>query len=233
MRKGPNVKTRARTRLGDNLRRMIEAEIVSGQLSPGSRLEESGLAQRFAVSRTPVREALAQLASTGLVEIRPHQGAVVAAMTVQRMMEMFEVMAHLEALCATLAARRATAEERERLIEAHNTCKQLAEEDDPDRYYSQNKLLHELIYAGSHNHFLEENTRAIRNRVSPYRRMSLRQPGRLATSWKEHDAVVAAIMDGDGKRAGAAMQAHVTVQADVFADLISALPPAYIQAGTG
>ncbi len=227
------MKTRPKIRLADDLRQILEAEIVSGQLVPGSRLEEAGLAQRFAVSRTPVREALVQLASIGLVEIRPHQGAVVAAMTVQRMMEMFEVMAHLEALCAKLAARRATPAERERLRNVHALCKQLAEEGDPDRYYDQNKLFHELIYAGSHNRFLEENTQAIRNRVSPYRRMQLRQPGRLATSWEEHDAVVAAIMDGDGERAGAAMESHVTVQGDVFTDLISLLPPAYIQAGTG
>jgi DNA-binding GntR family transcriptional regulator len=227
------MRNQPKTRLADELRRAIEAEIVSGQLAPSSRLEEATLAQRFKVSRTPVREALMQLASIGLVEIRPHQGAVVAAMTIQRMMEMFEVMAHLEALCAKLAARRATRPERERLRHVHALCKQLVEAGDPDRYYDQNKLLHELIYAGSHNRFLEENTRAIRNRVSPYRRMTLRQPGRLATSWKEHDAVVAAIMDGDGERAAAAMEAHVAVQSDVFTDLISSLPPAYVQLQTG
>ncbi len=88
----------------------IEDEIVTRQLPPGTRLDEVELAQRFAVSRTPIREALIQLASAGLVELRPRRGAIVAQISPQRLMEMFDVMAELEALCGRLAARRITPE---------------------------------------------------------------------------------------------------------------------------
>ena len=106
----------------DQLRDLIEEDIASGRLPPGSRLEESALAERFNVSRTPVREALAQLASAGLVEMRPRQGAVVAVLSLDNIIEMFEVMADLEALCAELCARRMTPEEQARLQAAHERC---------------------------------------------------------------------------------------------------------------
>lgn len=221
-------------RLADQLRRTIEAEIVSGQRPPGSRIEEAALAARFGVSRTPVREALMQLASIGFVAVRPHQGAVVARMTVQGMMEMFEVMAELEALSAALAARRMTDPERRALQEVHEACRALVEAAEPERYYDENKRFHERIYAGSHNRFLEQNTKAIRNRVSPYRRLQLRLHGRLRRSWEEHDAVVRAILEGDGEAARRAMQGHVTIQGSNFTDFIASLPPAYLDAtGTG
>ena len=97
----PCIETRT-----DRLVRALSDEIVAGRLGPGARLDEQSLADRFGLSRTPVREALGQLAAIGLVEKRPHRGVVVAAFTVERMMHMFEVMAELEALCARLAARR-------------------------------------------------------------------------------------------------------------------------------
>ncbi|MCG8359901.1 MAG: GntR family transcriptional regulator, partial [Kiloniellales bacterium] len=95
------MKNRTHTvRRADELRQDLEAEIFAGRLAPGQRLDESKLAARFGVSRTPVREALLQLASIGLVEMRPRQGAVVAAVTIRRLLQMFEVMAELEAFCA-------------------------------------------------------------------------------------------------------------------------------------
>ena len=83
-------------RLADDLYRRLEEEIFAGELAPGCRLDETKLAGRFGVSRTPVREALLQLASSGLIELRPRQGAVVAKITVQELLQMFEVMAELD-----------------------------------------------------------------------------------------------------------------------------------------
>ncbi len=89
---------------------------MRGVLEPGSALDETELARRFDVSRTPVREAIRQLAASGLVEVRAHRGAVVARPSDERLVGMFEAMAELEALCAGLAAERMTATER-RLLE--------------------------------------------------------------------------------------------------------------------
>ena len=88
------------------LRDEIENSILSNEFLPGERLDETVLATRFGVSRTPVREALMQLDAIGLIEIRPRRGAVVIDPGPHRVYEMFEVMAELEGLAGSLAARR-------------------------------------------------------------------------------------------------------------------------------
>ena len=224
------VKNRTHTvRRADELRQDLEAEIFAGRLAPGQRLDESKLAARFGVSRTPVREALLQLASIGLVEMRPRQGAVVAAVTIRRLLQMFEVMAELEAFCARLAARRMTPEERRVLEASHRACAEQAERGETDAYYEANRCFHEALYAGAHNRYLEDSTSALRNRLSPYRRFQLNQPGRIKRSLAEHDAVVRAVLAGDPDAAAEAMRDHVAVQGEVFTDLLAALPPDYVQ----
>src|SRR5947209_20309947 len=88
----------------DRVRRQIADQIISGALRPGQELDEKKLADAFNVSRTPVREALRQLAAASLVEWRPHQSAVVAKMTPSQLVEMFEVIADLGRFCGRLAA---------------------------------------------------------------------------------------------------------------------------------
>src|SRR4030095_9786100 len=99
----------------EELRLQLADEIVRGALAPGAPLDETDIARRFNVSRTPVREALRQLAASGLVEARAHRGAVVARPSLDRLNGMFEAMAELEALCAGLAAERMPAVARARL----------------------------------------------------------------------------------------------------------------------
>ncbi len=218
--------------LARDLRDRLEGEILSGQRPPGSRLDESKLAQHFGVSRTPVREALRELAAADLVVLRPRQGAVVATVTVTQLLHMFEVMAELESFCAKLAARRMSAEERDQLLQVHEDCRELAEKGEAHAYYDANRRFHEVIYAGTHNTYLEETTRNMRNRLQPYRRFQLHHPGRTMKSWKEHRAVIDAILDGNAEAAATAMSHHVTIQGDVFTDLISALPESYVHAMT-
>ena len=92
----------------EELRLQLADEIVRGALAPGAALDETEIARRFSVSRTPVREAMRQLAASGLVDARAHRGAVVARPSLERLTGMFEAMAELEALCAGLAAERMT-----------------------------------------------------------------------------------------------------------------------------
>ena len=208
----------------DEIVHALEADIIAGRLAPSERLSEPALARRFRASRTPVREALRYLAWSGLIEMQPRRGAVVAGMPIPRMVQMFEVMAELEGLCARLATRRMTAAERNALLALHDECARAVQAGDSDAYYRMNRRFHEAIYAGAHNPFLKETTSAIRNRVSVYRRYQLRQPGRLAQSLTEHDAVLKAMCAGDGAHAESLMRAHISIQGDLFADFISALP---------
>jgi DNA-binding transcriptional regulator YhcF (GntR family) len=101
-----SVPERKATTRSEHVRELIEEGIATGKFPPGMRLDEVELAQRFDVSRTPLREALFQLASAGIVEMQPRRGTVVAEVSPHRMVEMFEVMGELEAMCGRLAARR-------------------------------------------------------------------------------------------------------------------------------
>lgn len=209
---------------------VLEQEIVTGILQPGTRLDETLLAERFNVSRTPVREALMRLAAGGLVEIRPRRGAVVATISLKDLMDMFEVMANLEAVCARLAARRITAEEKLQLAATHAACDALSRTNHYDEYYRQNMVLHDLIYSASHNTYLEKQTRDLRLRLSPHRRLQIRNPGRMKMSSGEHGDLVAAILNGDADLAEQLTRDHVSIQGERFTDFLSALPAHYIQA---
>lgn len=214
-----NTKSRS-----ENLRDAIEEMIAVGTYAPGQHLDETELAATFGVSRTPIRETLIGLASRGLVVIRPRRGAVVAEFGPQQLVEMFEVMSELEACCSRLAARRMTPAEQASLLAAHAACNAARDSHEADEYYYKNEAFHEAIYAGSHNQFLIDQTRALYRRLRPYRRLQLRVRDRIANSYSEHDAVVAAILAGDGEKAAQLTREHVMIQGQRFADLMASLP---------
>jgi DNA-binding GntR family transcriptional regulator len=198
-----------RKTLADEIRLQLADEIVRGALSPGATLDETELARRFHVSRTPVREAIRQLAVSGLIETRPHRGSVVARPDAHQLTGMFEAMAELEALCAGYAAERMTAPERQALAASHEDLRALIAKGDPQRYHEINEAFHSTIYAGAHNSYLAELTQATRVRVQPFRRAQFRNLGRLAKSHVEHDRVVIAIDRGDRDGATRAMRDHI------------------------
>ena len=204
---------------------MAEA-ILSGEFAPGYRLDEQLLAQRYDVSRTPVREALRQLAATGLIDVRPRRGAVVRQVTPVELEELFVAMAELEATCARLAAMSMAPTERRRLQMLHGRMKQLARADDAKAFADDNHLLHSMIYAGAHNQVLADLTAALRRRLSPFRRAQFNLEGRPSRSFEEHDRVVAAIVRGDAEGAHAAMLHHVTLVEQSYEELCAsqALP---------
>ena len=164
-----------------------------------------------------------QLAASGLVVSRPRRGTIVAAPSAEQVVEMFEVMAELEGVAGKLAARRADEEDRDRLLKAHEACRIAVAASDPDSYYYRNELFHDAVYLGSHNQFLLEQCGALRRRLKPYRRLQLRFPGRLGTSFAEHEFVVRAILDRNPNEAHTLLRSHVIVQGDRFADLIASI----------
>jgi DNA-binding GntR family transcriptional regulator len=198
-----------RRTLADELRHQLADQIMCGALAPGTALDETELARRFAVSRTPVREAIRLLAASGLVEARPHRAAVVARPSHQRLIGMFEAMAELEALCAGFSAERMSGNERHALEAAHEELRALVHGGDPQRYHESNEAFHGALYAGAHNAYLAELTLTTRLRVAPFRRAQFRNLGRLAKSHVEHDRVVEAVLRGERARAAEAMRAHI------------------------
>ena len=211
------------TRLSETMREDLEEAIATGQLLPGTHLDETELAQRYGVSRTPIREAISQLAGEGLVLQRPRRGAVVANLSPQRLLEMFEVMAELEGMCARLAARRVNDDDVARLDKAHQDCATAVEAHDVDGYFYANERFHQAIFAAAGNQFLQEQALVLQKRLRPYRRLQLRVRNRLQRSFEEHRGVLQAITTGDSLVAAQAATAHVAVQGERFTDLLASL----------
>lgn len=212
----------------ERLRLTLEKDIFLLRLKPGDKLDEAGLARRFGTSRTPVREALRQLAAAGLVEIRAHRGAEVSRLSIPQLLEMFEFMSVLEGICARFAAERATADEIAAIRQAHERCRSYAEAADADGFYSANTAFHEAIYSASHNGYGAQQTMFLRNRLAPYRRFQLRRNNRPLESFREHGEILEAIVAGDGLRAERATRSHIDVQGSNFATLVSSVPPEYL-----
>jgi DNA-binding GntR family transcriptional regulator len=206
--------------LSEQLLEAIEERIVTGEYPPGARLDEVELAEAFGVSRTPIREALIRLAAVRMIEKMPRKGWVVAPFSPRRLMEMFELMAELEALCARFATTRATPFQLQRLLAAHDACRNVK---DPDEYYRLNEVFHQTLYEASGNEFLIEQTREMQRRARPYRRLQLRAPTRIGQSFTEHQEIVAAIQSRDGDLAAETLRQHVMLQGERFANLVKSV----------
>lgn len=203
------------------LRDQLEQEIVTNLLRPGERLDEQSLASRFGVSRTPIREALMQLASSGLVELQPRRGAFVATLSLKGVLERFETMAALEGMCGALAARRIGEPERRELLDLHAACAVEASGGDADAYYYANEQFHRMLYRAAHNGYLAEQTRQLGDRLKPYRRLQLRARRRVATSLAEHQRIVDAILAGDAATAEQVLKDHILIQGERLTDFIA------------
>jgi DNA-binding GntR family transcriptional regulator len=200
----------------ERLAEQVANAILTGEFIPGARLDEQQLAQRFGVSRTPVREALRQLATSGLIDLRPRRGALVASVTPDELETMFVAMAEMEASCARLSALRMTPLERRRLQALQESMASLVRDGDPDAYADANQTFHLTIYAGAHNSVIADFTAGLRRRLAPFRRAQFKTLGRLPRSHAEHGTVVQAIMTGDAAAAHASMLHHVSLVEDAF-----------------
>jgi len=214
------------SRRADGVAEELENLIVTGELADGERLDEARLSERFGVSRTPVREALQKLAAAGFATQSPNRGTFVHQPGIVELLEMFEVMAELEAACARFACRRLGASDLEALRSANATCRVSLERGCSDGYFADNETFHQLLYRLSGNTFLHEQTLRLHKRLRPYRRMQLRLRGRLAQSMAEHDAVIDALEAGDEDGAARALRDHVAVQGEKFRHLLASMKPA-------
>jgi DNA-binding GntR family transcriptional regulator len=203
----------------------LESDIKLGRLLPGQPLDERVLAERFGVSRTPVRAAVQQLAARGLIRVLPRQGLRVAQVSIAELREMFEVLAELEGACAKLAARRMDEPWRARLIEAAEHCRQAAEAGDPAAYEKGNTEFHAALYEGCRNRYLASQIREIRARTSLYTVSVFQLPGRMRQSAEDHLKILDAVIQGDWVAAQREMVDHISIGGVGFAEFISLLPP--------
>ena len=213
-------------RRADTIANELEQLIFSGEFADGDRLDEIKLASRFGVSRTPVREAFQKLSLSGLVEQLPRRGVFVRQPGPVELLEMFEVMAEIEAICGRLAARRISDAALETLQDANAKCQKAVENGDADTYYRENERFHHLIYKQSGNGFLEQEALRLHRRLKPFRRIQLRLRGRMKQSMAEHEAIMQALIGADPDGAAEALRNHVAVQGEKFHHLMASLKTA-------
>lgn len=198
--------------LGDQLRNQIADLIVSGTLQPGDKLDEQKLAERFGVSRTPVREALHHLASSGLVEMRPRRPAVVRRLSDIELADSFEALGELEALCARYSAERMTYAERLQLKNLVEQAGQVAAEDDAPAYRVLDAEFHNLIHVGSHNAGLLRLAKQIRMQTAPYSSAPYTISGyvpQVSVPHAQHCRIAEAILARNPDLAHASMIDHI------------------------
>lgn len=203
----------------DQIREALEEMIVEGRFADGDRLDEVRLAEHFQVSRTPLREAFQALAASGLVELRLRRGAFVRFPALDEVVEMFEVMAEIEALCGRQAVRRMTPEDHTAIESALIACELASASSDTEGYYRANRDFHLAIYRASGNRFLAAEAERLHRRLKPFRRLQLRMRGRMHESLAEHRAILNALTAGNPTLAADELRRHIAVQGERFNDL--------------
>lgn len=208
-------------RRADQIATDLEEAILSGDYQDGDRLDEARLAAEFSVSRTPLREALQKLSLSGLIERLPNRGVFVRQPGPVELVELFELMAELEASCARLSAMRISDEALEEMRLANASCRKAVENNSPDEYSVSNMQFHAILYREAGNRALAKETKRLVQRLRPYRRSQLQVRGRLLQSLHEHESIISALSSGNAEQASNAMREHVVVQGDKFHYLMS------------
>jgi DNA-binding GntR family transcriptional regulator len=186
---------------------LILEAIDSGVYRPGDRLVESELAERFGVSRTPVREALQRLETQSMLS-RDGRSLIVASLDHNQLAELYVVRTELEGLAARLAARHASDEE-------IRVLQDMAREDrtlmgDPQALSRANRRFHKQIHLASHNRFLVQQLDLVHRSMALLATTSFAAVGREEVALAEHDAIVAAIAAHDGDAAYATLKTHIS-----------------------
>ena len=199
----PTLPRTVKEQLADHLR----DEIVRGTFEPGERLRLEDVAARFDVSTMPVREALRDLESEGLVTIYPHRGAVVTELTAEDLQDIYDIRATLEAMATRLAVPRMTKDNCEEL--EHIVGQMDARLGHVATLVKLNHQFHSTLYATSGRRHLCELNRALRYRTQHYLHAYIDDLGSMAMAQGEHRAILEACQDGDAEKAAALVGEHV------------------------
>jgi DNA-binding GntR family transcriptional regulator len=181
----------------------IRGLIVSLELPPGAVIDERELMQRLGLGRTPVREALRQLAQEQLVEVFPRRGMFVTGVDVRDLARISEVRAALEPEAARLAAERATDEERDELADLGDQIKRGAD------LMGLDERIHRAIYACAHNHLLEKTLGEYYVLALRIWMIALDRAEALEDAVEAHRDLIQAIVVGNGDSAASLMRDHV------------------------
>ncbi len=202
------------TRKSIEIAEALEQAILAGEFVAGEVLNEPELAQRFDVSRTPVREALLNLSAGGIVDLQRGKGAVVVGISLDTLFEAYEALANSLGFACALAAERMTPLERAGLRDLIGAMRENVDEASRERYIELDEKLHDAILDGAKNSIVARQVQACKRRISAVRILSMRSHKTVSHIVPELERVVAAIEARDGSAARAALEAHVSVRGD-------------------
>ncbi len=206
----------------------VRGLILRGAYAPGSRLGEAELAEALGVSRTPVREALRQLAAEGLVELVPNKGARVVAWTPDELEQVFELRAQVEGFAAHQAALRATEDDVARLAElaAAHASATAARNRDLERIYDLNAAFHSRVAAAAGGASLQGVLGGLVHTVVLHRTLHTFDDAAMERSSRHHLEIVEAIRARDGLWAESVMRSHLlAARAELLGPRRIAPPP--------
>jgi DNA-binding GntR family transcriptional regulator len=189
------------------VRDTLRLAILSGRLVGGTRLVQADIAATLEVSTTPVREALRELASEGLIQFDPHRGAVVHEIDLDELREIYEIRMVLEPLAVRLAAARITDEQLERAAEL---VREMDATDDPGWWVERNWQFHSLIEQAAGSRRLGNVIKTVQNSATLYIAHAVQvHPARMKEGNAEHRALLVALRKHDGDKAAAILQKHL------------------------
>lgn len=187
--------------LREKILETIREAILKGQLKPGEKVAEPELAERFGISRTPIREAFRQLESEGYLTVIPRKGAVVTSLSERAVEEFYAIKSILEGYAARMAAKNLTARDIEKLEGINERLGQLAAEGDVKTFFRVHNEFHELFIKAAENEKLQELINQMMLKFNRLRLASLSLPGRMEISVQEHKKIIEAFKNQDGELA--------------------------------
>ena len=188
------IRERHRT-LREKILENIRDAIISGILPSGSRVSEPDLAERYGISRTPIREAMRQLESEGYLTVIPRKGAVVTSFSEKDVEEFYAIKSILEGYAARQACARLTTKDIDRLESINQRLSELAEQGDVKQFFKVHNDFHEVFIKAANNDKLRDMINTLVTRFQRLRLMSLSQPGRMLVSVQEHQKIIGAFKE--------------------------------------
>ena len=190
--------------------------IVSGKLAPGTRLVEMDLCRAFLRSRSPVREAIRILTAEGLIEPAGNRGVQVRRAEAEEILQTFSVIGTLEAMAGELAAERISEPQLRRIEEAHHRMVAAFQANDQTVYYHCNQLIHRAIWEAADNAVLLQELERLNAWVRPYRFAVNNRLESWRKSVADHNRIMVALLNRDGRRLGQILRLHLPSKAEVL-----------------
>lgn len=187
----------------------LKIGILTGRISPGTRLLEVQLAESMGVSRTPIREAIKRLEKDGLVNIEPRHGAYASRVSIDDMVEILEVRELMESMAAQLAAERVTPEQMESLMKTENLYQKAVKEENLEDMIAYDAKFHKEVVEASHNKTLSQLIEPLQEIALRFRYMYYHDSNRVEKMPNEHEKIIKALANGNGDAARKAAEKHL------------------------